>query len=42
MIANITANKAAEGGSFLSKAGSKFLATIGAAAVDKVFLKYFD
>lgn len=42
MIANISANKAAEGGSFLSKAGSKFLATIGAAAVDKVFLKYFD
>jgi len=42
MIANISANKAAEGGSFLSKAGSKFLATIGASAVDKVFLKYFD
>lgn len=41
MVANITANKAAEGGGFLSKAGSKFLATIGAAAVDKVFLKYF-
>ena len=42
MIANISANKAAEGGSFLSEAGSKFLATIGAAAVDKVFLKYFS
>ena len=41
MIANISANKKGEGGGFLSKAGSKFLATIGAAAVDKIFLKNF-
>ena len=41
MIANISANKGASGGGFLSKAASKFLATIGAAAVDKVFLKEF-
>ncbi len=41
MIANISANKGAAGGGFLSKAASKFLATIGAAAVDKVFLKEF-
>jgi len=41
MIANISANKGSEGGGFLSSAASKFLATIGAAAVDKVFLKNF-
>jgi len=41
MVANISANKGAAGGGFLSKAASKFLATIGAAAVDKVFLKEF-
>jgi hypothetical protein len=41
MIANISANKGAAGGNFLSSAASKFLATLGAAAVDKVFLKNF-